>query len=70
MLAHLFSLHHLLVEVVWESPLWVKFSRPLSTHEDAVLTHHTSSADSDQRDTMAAHPLVQVEVATLHLSAH
>lgn len=67
---HLFSLHHLLVEEVREGALWVELSGPLSTHEHTVLTHQTSSADGDQGNTVAAQPLVQVEVSALHLSAH
>lgn len=67
---HLFSLHHLLIEVVGESALWVELSGSLGAHEHTVLTHQTSSADGDQRDAVAAHPLVQVEVSALHLRAH
>lgn len=66
---NLFPLHHLLVEVVRERALGVELSRSFGAHEDAVLTHQTSSADGDQRDAVAAHPLVQVEVPALHLSA-
>lgn len=67
---HLFSLHHLLVEVVREGALWVELPRALGTHEHTVLTHQTSSADGYQGNTMAAHPLIQVKVSALHLSAH
>lgn len=67
---HLFSLHHLLVEVVREGALRVELSGSLGTHEHAVLTHQTSSADGDQGDAVAALPLVQVGVSALHLSAH
>lgn len=67
---HLFPLHHLLVEVVGESTLRVELSGPLGAHEHAVLTHQTPPADGDQRDAVATHPFVQVEVSALHLSAH
>lgn len=67
---HLFPLHHLLVEVVGESALRVELSGPLGAHEHAVLTHQTPPADGDQRDAVATHPFVQVEVSALHLSAH
>lgn len=69
-LSHLFSLHHLLVEVVGEHALRVEFSGALSTHEHTVLTHQTSSADGYQRNAMAARTLIQVKVSALHLSAH
>lgn len=66
---HLFSLHHLLVEEVREGALWIELPGPLSTHEHAVLADQTSSADGYQGNAVAAHPLVQVEVSALHLSA-
>lgn len=67
---HLFSLHHLLIKIVRERALWVELARSLSAHEHTILTHQTPSADGDQRNTMAAHPLVQIEVSALRLSAH
>lgn len=67
---HLFSLHHFLIEIVRESALWIELSGPLSTHEHTVLAHQTSSADRDQRDTVTAQPLIEIEVSALHLSAH
>lgn len=68
-LTHLFSLHHLLVEEVRERALRIELPGPLGAHERAVLADQTSSADGYQRNAVAAHPLVQVEVSALHLSA-
>lgn len=67
---HLFSLHHLLVEEVRERALWIELPRPLSTHEHTVLTNQTSSADGYQRNAVTTHPLIQVKVSALYLSAH
>lgn len=69
-ISHLFSLHHLLVEEVGERALWIELPGALGAHEHAVLTHQPPSADGDQRNAVAAHPLVQVKVSALHLSAH
>lgn len=67
---HLLSLDHLLVEVVRKRVQRVKLSGSLGAHEHAVLAHQTTPADGDQRNSVAAHPLVQVEVSTLNLSGH
>lgn len=69
-LSHLFSLHHLFVEVVGEHALWVELPGALSAHENAVFAHQTSSADGHQRDPVTACALIKIEVSTLHLGAH
>lgn len=67
--SYLFSLDQLFVDSVGEGPQGTELAGALSAHEDAVLIHDAPPADGDQRDAMAAHVLIQVEVSSLHLGA-
>lgn len=66
---YLFSLDQLLVNGVWEGPQGTELAGALSAHEDTILIHDPPPADGNQRHTMAAHVLVQVEVSSLNLGA-
>lgn len=64
---HLCSLHHLLVQVIWEGPHGAEFSRALSAREYAVLIDQSAAADGDQGNAVTAETLVQVDVSSLDL---
>lgn len=64
---YLFSLNHLLVEIIRESPQWAKLSGALGAREHAIFVDQTSTADGDNRYTVAAQTFIRVNITSLHL---